>query len=103
MDNRAKILDIAMNLNRVGNWAADGYQSRQKRIKLFLGHNREILKSLTLVSFPPRFQKTLRRFLREYPNLEKAGGRGPTDELFWAEQMMTWGNILTHRSRLISS
>lgn len=102
MNNKAKILDIAMNLNRVGNWAADGYQAKQKRIKFFLDQNRDLLKSLTVSSFPPRFQKTLRRFLQEYPSLEKTGKKCPKDELLWAEKMMTWGNILTHRSQLIS-
>lgn len=103
MNNRAKILDIAMNLNRVGNWAADGYQAKQKRIKLFLEQNRKLLNTKEVSVLPKRFQKTLELFLKVYSELEKTGKAGPKDELLWAEKMMTWGNILTHRSRLISS
>lgn len=103
MDEKAKILDIAMNLNRLGGWAVDGYWAKQKRIKLFLEQNRELINTIKVSLLPKRFQKTLNRFLQEYPSLEKAGKAGPKDKLFWAEQMMTWGNILTHRSQLISS
>lgn len=103
MDEKAKILDIAMNLNRIGGWAADGYKAKQKRIKLFLEQNRELINTMKVSLLPKRFQKTLDRFLKDYSTLEKTGKAGPKDELFWAEQMMTWGNILTHRSQLISS
>ena len=32
MELKVKILDIAMNLNRIGNWAADDFERQQKRI-----------------------------------------------------------------------
>ena len=35
-NTKIKILDIAMNLNRIGNWAADGFQAKEKRILTFL-------------------------------------------------------------------
>lgn len=101
MDKKARILDIAMNLNRVGNWAADGYSARQKRIRQFLGQTSGYLETLDASSFPDKFRKTFEKFLREYRSLEKAGKKGPADELEWAERMMTWGNILTHRARFI--
>ena len=99
MEEKAKILDVAMNLNRIGGWAADGYQMRKKRIRLFLDQNRKLLSDIETSSLPKHFQKTLNRFLQEYSVLEQTGKEGPEDELFWAEQMMTWGNILTHRSQ----
>jgi hypothetical protein len=100
-DKKAKILDIAMNLNRIGNWAADGYLVRKKRIKLFLGQITKEVEGLRFASFSFPFKKTFERFLREYSRLEKEGNNKPKDELFWAERMMTWGNILTHRASLI--
>jgi hypothetical protein len=100
-DKKTKILDIAMNLNRIGNWAADGYLERKKRIKLFLEQTTKEVDGLSLGSFSFPFKKTFERFLREYNRLEKEGKIKPKDELFWAEKMMTWGNILTHRARLI--
>lgn len=101
MDEKAKILDLAMNLNRIGNWAADGYSVRQKRILTFLKQNSEYISSINLLLLPASLQKTFRRFCKEYQELEKEGKMGPKDELFWAERMMTWGNILTHRTKII--
>lgn len=103
MDDKTKILDIAMNLNRVGNWAADDYEGRKKRIKIFLKNTSDYLRRVDGRSFPPRLADVYERFLTEYPDLEKAGCQGPKDPIAWAESMMTWGNILTHRASLLAS
>lgn len=102
MDTKAKILDIAMNLNRVGNWAADDYSGKKERIKTFLGNTTGYVQSLNLSSFPVSFAKTFTDFRKEYVYLEKEGLRGPSDPMAWAESMMTWGNILTHRSKFLT-
>ena len=102
MDTRSKILDIAMNLNRVGNWAADGYTEKQKRIVQFLKQTSDHISSIDKDKFSQPFKKTYLQFLKEFETLEKEGTEKPADELFWAEKMMTWGNILTHRSKLIT-
>jgi len=99
MDNKAKILDIAMNLNRIGNWAADDYRGKKKRITLFLDQNNSYLSSLEVID--GKFKKTLALFKKKYKKLEKEGKTGPKDPLFWAEMMMTWGNILTHRASFL--
>ncbi len=103
MDKKAMILDIAMNLNRVGNWAADDFEKKRKRIEMFLDQTSRYVDSLDSSLFKEPFKKTFNKFLQVYPKLEKDGKEGPKDILIWAEQMMTWGNILTHRSRLIRS
>lgn len=100
---KAEILDIAMNLSRVGNWAADGYAARRKRIIQFLDQTTGKVDSLDPASFSAPFKKTFDRFLKEYRKLEREGREGPADELYWAEAMMTWGNILTHRSSQLSA
>lgn len=101
MDNKAKILDIAMNLNRIGNWAADDYSTKSRRIELFLNQTTQYITSCNPLSFPKSFKKTWNRFILEYQKLEKEAKDGPKNPLFWGEKLMTWGNILTHRSRLI--
>lgn len=101
MDKKSQILDIAMNLSRIGNWAADGYKTRQKRILIFLQNTSKLVESLKTSTFPTRFRPTFVLFLKEYLKLEKEGKEGPKDELAWAEKAMTWGNILTHRSKLL--
>lgn len=101
MDVRSRLLDIAMNLNRVGNWAADDYNSKQKRIITFLDQTSEYVKIINQPIRNSLLNKTFTSFLTEFKTLEKEGREGPDDELDWAEKMMTWGNILTHRSSLL--
>jgi len=101
MDNKSKILDIAMNLNRLGNWAADGYKPKKERIITFLDNTTQYIRDLKKETLPPQFRRTFDLFLEKYKILEKAGIEGPADSDKWAEEMMAWGNILTHRSKLI--
>lgn len=101
MDKKAVILDIAMNLNRIGNWAADDCKIKKKRINLFLNQTTRYIDSLEPSLFSPVFRKTLIKFLQEYKSLTKEWEDGLKESLFWAEKIMTWGNILTHRARLI--
>lgn len=90
-----------MNLNRIGNWAADGYSSRKRRIEFFLDQTSGYLKSISTSHGLGSFEKTFTKFLKDYRNLEAEGKSGLKDELLWAEKMMTWGNILTHRAKLL--
>jgi len=101
MTSKDKILDIAMNLNRIGNWAADDYQGKKKRINLFLDQTNDYINTLDTSKFSKKFSKTYNNFIKNYSKLEKIGRQGPKNPLFWAEDMMTWGNILTHRAKLI--
>ncbi len=99
MNTKNKILDIAMNLNRMGNWAADGYDDKKERIKIFLDNTSEYIDKIDRVSLDDSFGKTYDRFIGEFPKLRIEGLKGPKEPLYWAEKMMTWGNILTHRSK----
>ena len=103
MSEKQKILDIAMNLNRIGNWAADDYTAKQSRISTFLDQTSQYLNSLDQALLPPQVKKPLQTFANLYEDLKQEGKTGPKDRLAWAEKMMTWGNILTHRASLISS
>ncbi|OGK17444.1 hypothetical protein A2799_03255 [Candidatus Roizmanbacteria bacterium RIFCSPHIGHO2_01_FULL_39_24] len=101
MDEKQKILDIAMNLNRIGNWAADDYSAKKERIKTFISSTTQYVESLNSKAYKEPFKNTLDNFLKKYPSLKNEGLKGPKNPLHWAEKMMTWGNILTHRSKLI--
>lgn len=90
MDTKAKILDIAMNLNRVGNWAADDYLGKKERIRTFLINTSGYVQSLGNIEFPSSFEPTFSKFRNSYINLEKEGINGPKDPTIWAESMMTW-------------
>lgn len=102
MEARATILDIAMNLNRMGNWAADDYNLKKERIKTFLKNTNQYLQSLKKTKFPAAFKATFSDFEKEYFQLEGQEKNGLKDPLEWAEKMMTWGNILTHRVSLLA-
>lgn len=101
MNNKAKILDIAMNLNRVGNFALDDYEKKKKRIGIFLEETNEYIDSIDKSSLSGSFRKTFEKFLKEYLCLEKENIKSHDEKLKWAEEMMTWGNILTHRAKII--
>lgn len=99
MNNKALVLDIAMNLNRIGNWAADDLTGKKKRINFFLNQTTQYMESLDSSLFSKRFRTTFNRFTKEYNSILE--NENPKNPLAWAEKLMTWGNILTHRSKLI--
>lgn len=92
MDQKQTVLDIAMNLNRIGNWVADGYDLNKKKIDIFINNTDGYIREITDPA--SKFKKTWSNFLLVYPSLRK----NPQQN---AENLMTWGNILTHRSKLI--
>lgn len=101
MNTKDKILDIAMNLNRIGNWAADDFLSKKKRIRVFLESTSKYIQEVEPIPSNSSFKTTFDLFLSEYPKLKMEGLENPKKPLLWAEDMMTWGNILTHRAKLI--
>ena len=101
MNTQQAILDIAMNLTRMGNWAADGYALKQKRIATFLEQTSTYVANLETVPLNQPFHRTFNTFLKEFRTLQKDATNLPHNEKFWAERMMTWGNILTHRAKLL--
>lgn len=92
-----------MNLNRIGNWAADGYEAKQKRIEQFLKQTHSYIDQLPPGDHGAVFNRTLGHFIDDFQRLYAQGMQTPADCDLWAEKMMTWGNILTHRASLLSS
>lgn len=99
IDQKTQILNIAVNLNRIGNWAADGFEDRKKRIKMFVVQTSDYIESIDKSKLTNPFKKTFLLFLKNWEKLRKM--EKIENDLLWAEKMMTWGNILTHRSKLI--
>lgn len=87
------ILDIATNLNRIGNWVADDFKTNEKKIDLFIRNNDGYIKKVK--NLDQNFKPTYEQFLRVYPRIK-------SDLKNSAEILMTWGNILTHRSKLLN-
>jgi len=101
MDKKALVLDIAMNLNRIGNWAADNFAVKEKRIHFFLDQTNGYINDLNNSTFSDKFKKTFNKFLDDYKLLKQVVCLNSKNDKIWGEKMMTWGNILTHRSKLI--
>ena len=93
MSTQELVLNIAVNLGRIGRYA---YEGRQARVEQFLSETGEFVRQLDSVPINPRFQKTLAFFKESFKELENSKRL----DAAWAETAYTWANILTHRAKL---
>lgn len=96
------VLDIASNLGRLGNWGGAGYGQRRGRIIQFLEETDHQVRQLGERPLSEDFSSTFKSFRKEFSRLGKEGREGPKNPSFWAEDLFTWANILTHRSKLLN-
>ena len=92
MNARDLTLNIAVNLGRIARWVGEG---KTVRVTQFMTETEDFLDQLDEAKKSERFEKTFRLFKRSFENLKK---KEPNDE--WAEEALTWANILTHRAKL---
>ena len=93
-----RILDIAVNLARIGNWVADSYEQKQQLIKFFLDQTEEYLAEVRRLTVSKDFKPILDKFTSELEMLRAQEIQKDKD--WWAERALTWANILTHRAKL---
>jgi len=93
MDAREIILNIAVNLGRLCRWAMEG---RKERVEQFLAQTERYLESLESAPKSSRFLPTYERFKNDFERLS----HDVHMDADWAESMLTWANILTHRASL---
>ncbi|MFH1202076.1 MAG: hypothetical protein V1674_04200 [Candidatus Omnitrophota bacterium] len=86
-------LNIAVNLGRLCTWAMEG---RKERVEQFLAQTQEYLKALESAPKSLRFSPTYEWFKNDFKRLSH-DVRMDAD---WAESMLTWANILSHRASL---
>ncbi|MDO8498495.1 MAG: hypothetical protein Q7S44_01800 [bacterium] len=86
-------LNIAVNLGRVSRWAMEG---KEARIKQFLEETNGYVRQLEDTPKKEKFQKTFNSFKDNFSKL-KSNVRLDKE---WAEDTLTWANILTHRAKL---
>lgn len=86
-------IQIAVNLGRVSRWAME---KKQGRIEQFLDETEGYLKELENAPKKSRFTPTFNSFKSKFIQLK---GDVRLDEE-WAEDTLTWANILTHRAKL---
>lgn len=93
MNAQELILNIAVNLGRIGRWACEG---RRDRLNQFLDETEAYIHQLECLPKSPRFQRTFDVFSETFNNLRSDRAK----DAAWAEMMFTWANILTHRAQL---
>ena len=86
-------LNIAVNLGRLARWAMEG---KENRIGQFIVDTEYYIDQLEHTSRKVAFEKTFQIFKSKFTTL-KSDIRCDTQ---WAEEMLTWANILTHRAKL---
>lgn len=94
MTTQEIILNVAVNLSRLGRYALE---RKEKRIKLFIEDNEKYIDQMKGKKLRVKFQRTYQNFLIVYKRLTS---NISCDEV-WAEEAFTWANILTHRSILV--
>ena len=93
MNAQELTLNIAVNLGRLSRWAQEG---KTVRIVQFLDETEGYVNQLEKTKQNERFIKTFQSFRNNFIHLKATKN---FDEE-WAESMLTWANILTHRAKL---
>lgn len=81
-----------MNLTRIGNWVADDFEKNERNINTFIESTDGYIASIQNLS--DKFKPTWTDIMKVYPSMKDSPRAN-------AENLMTWGNILTHRASLI--
>ena len=94
-----RILDISLNLARVGNWSADSYDRKKDLIRRFLNQTENYVSEIRIDSLSPEVKTVFTRFKIEFDKL-KNQEISLENKNEWAEKALTWANILQHRAKL---
>lgn len=86
-------LNIAVNLGRVSRWANEG---KTARIQQFLKETESFLEQLEKSPRKNSFEPTLKVFKNKFFQLKNSS----KFDYNFADDSLTWANILTHRAKL---
>lgn len=93
MNAQELTLYIAVNLGRMSRWAVEG---KKKRIDQFLQETDGYVHMLENTPKSIQFATTFQNFSKKFTVLKKNVQLNES----WAEDMLTWANILMHRAKL---
>ena len=93
MEAKEITLNIAVNLGRLCRWSMEG---RRARVEQFLIETEKYLHDLEAAHKSERFMPTYEWFKKDFESLRNNVQMNED----WAESMLTWANILTHRASL---
>jgi len=96
---KMQILNISVNMARMGELVLKHGESKADLINKFLLQTESYLNDLNSVNISNRFIPTLNKFNQEFKKLKNEQiSKNPEA---WAERAITWADILQIRSRLI--
>lgn len=87
------VLNIAVNLGRLSRWASEG---KVDRIGQFIEDTESYIGELEKIERSKKFEKTFNLFKISFEKLKK----NKRFDYDWAEEALTWANILSHRAKL---
>lgn len=93
MDAKDLVLNIAVNMGRISRWATEG---KKVRIVQFMDETQNYLDELQKSDVSEKFYPTLKSFKKKFSELKNNVQLNEA----WAEDALTWANILTHRAKL---
>ncbi|MEK7616744.1 MAG: hypothetical protein AAB414_01690 [Patescibacteria group bacterium] len=93
-----QILNISVNLSRLSQWVFEGYDKRRQLIDKFMKQTENFLADLDKQNISNAFESTLERVREKFAYLKKT--IGTQEKRLWAEEALTWANILQHRAKL---
>lgn len=93
MNAQELILNIAVNLGRLSRWSMEG---KEARVKQFLEETKGYINQLEQTRKSDKFQSTFNSFKQQFDKLKT----NVKLDKYWAEDALTWANILTHRAKL---
>ncbi len=85
--------NIAVNLGRLARWNDEG---KSQRVNQFLLETEIYVHQLETTPMRDRFLPTFHALKQKFHELKHATRRDDA----WAEDALTWANILTHRAKL---
>lgn len=99
VSNEIRIMDISLNLTRIGNWTADSYDLKKNLIQRFVLQTEEYVKEISEAHLSKEIKPLFQRFKHAFKQLQKEEITEQNKDL-WAERALTWANILQHRAKL---
>lgn len=100
LPSRMQILNISVNMARMGELVLKFGEGKSDLIERFLGQTESYLGDLEPEDVTASFRPTLNIFKREFEKL-RGGPASSGNQLLWAERAITWGDILQIRSKLL--
>lgn len=94
-----RILDISVNLARIGTWTADGYEEKKQLIQRFIEQTDSYIVEVTAQPLKKDLEQPFNRFQKMFKELQISTITAENKDI-WAEKILTWANILQHRAVL---